>query len=128
MTADALTALTAPTRATWKTNATFRRWMALTMKLAGLPGVDVRPPHRTAPGAYESDSAITGIPNWAFAVSSAATRDLSGTLDRARDAAQADGSERYAAVFHRPGREPEESYVLLDFRTLTEILKSEVAA
>lgn len=119
---------TAPTRGTWKTNATFRRWMALTLKLAGLPGVDVRPPHRTAPGAYETDSAITGIPNWAFAVSTEVTRDLSGTLDRARDAAHADGSERYAAVFLRHGREPEESYVLIDFRTLTDILKAESIA
>lgn len=115
----------APTRGTWKTNANFRRWMALTLKLAGLTGVDVRPAHRTAPGAYETDSAITGIPNWSFAVSTEATRNLSGTLDRARDAAHADGSERYAAIFLRAAREPEESYVLLDFQTLTAILKAE---
>jgi hypothetical protein len=116
---------TPPTRATWKTNNTFRRWVALTLKLAGLPNIGVRPAHRTTPGVYATDSAITGIPNWAFAVSTEATRDLSGTLDRARDAALADGSQRYAAIFHRPGREPEESYVLLDFQTLTHILKGE---
>lgn len=114
-----------PSRATWKTNDTFRRWVALTLKLAGMSSVGVRPPHRTAPGAYETDSAITGIPNWAFSISTVTPRDLSGSLDRARDAAHADGSTRYAAIFHRPGRDPEESYVLLDFQTLTEILKAE---
>lgn len=119
---------TPPTRATWKTNATFRRWMALTLKLAGLPNVGVRPPHRTTPGEYETDSAITGIPNWAFAVSTTTTRDLSGNLDRARDAARAAGCKRYAAIFHRPAREPEECYVVLDFQTLTEILKAESIA
>jgi hypothetical protein len=116
---------TPTTRTTWKTNETFRRWVALSLKVAGMTGVGVRPPHRTAPGSYETDSAITGVPNWAFCIATATPRDLSGSLDRARDAARADGSTRYAAIFHRPGRDPEESYVLLDFTTFTEILKAE---
>lgn len=116
-----------PTHGTWTTNLFFRRWLALSMREQGLRFADFKPPYRTAPGEFESESPITGIRGWSFAVSTATKLELSRTLDRARRIAEQDGNDRYAAFIHRPSRQPEESYVLLDLQTLISILNSEAA-
>lgn len=119
-----MTAATALRSATWKTAATFRRLIELMLKSEGLP-VEARPAHRRtlADAMTGEQSHIRGLSRWAVVTNTQTQRDLSGQLDLARRYAEDDGKDFAAAIFHRPGRDTIESYVLVTFSDWVQLVK-----
>lgn len=56
--------------------------------------------------------AVEGLP-WTINVHRQQTMDLSGSLDKVRERAVTDGSERYACIHHRKGHGVADAYVVM---------------
>lgn len=117
---------TTQSRASWKTAATFRRLVELTLRAEGLP-VEARPAHRrtVADVLTGEESHIRGLSRWVLQTNSQVTRDLSGELDKARLAAEHDGKDLAAVVWHRPGRDVGQAYVTIEFADFVKLVREQ---
>jgi hypothetical protein len=104
----------------------FRQLVSLVFQVLDVPA-QARPEEIPSPLSArlqepKEPSDILGIPGWLIKTRTATSKDLSGALDEAQEAAEQAGVEHHAVVWKRQGRAAQQSYVLLDLTTFGKIL------
>lgn len=105
----------------------FRQLVSLVLQVLDVPA-QARPEDVPSPLSArllepKEHSDITGIPGWLIKTRTATSKDLSGALDAAQQAAEQAGAEHHAVVWKRQGRAAQQSYVLMDLTTFGNILR-----
>ena len=105
----------------------FRELVQLVLAADGIKLERKAEVHDGMAGAGRERADLQGS-RWAIMTrNEAAYRDISGGLDDAVAAALHDRKDRAACVWHRPGRDASESYVVMTLSSFARVLREEAA-
>ena len=106
----------------------FREMVLLSLQVAGVSGITQKREFKKMSErllAAEAHSDIQGLDQWAVLTRIEHTRDTSGALDQAGEAARLDGKTKSAVIWYRSGREASEQYVIMPLSSFAEVLVAE---
>lgn len=108
--------------------AKFRELIKLLLRSEGVHLSERHGAYRLSERLAETypQSHLLGAPSWAIQTRSDRQIDLSGSVDRARAAADHDHKRFAVSIQFRASRPAEESYVVMTLSDFTEILKSDI--
>jgi hypothetical protein len=102
----------------------FRQLVALVLQTQGHPNAAAKVDRVRLSDALRAEDPtgdIWGIPGWTILTKAQQSRDLSTALDDAEHRRVVDETQHGAVAFHRPGRPPEETYVLMTLQTFATV-------
>jgi hypothetical protein len=94
----------------------FRQLVALVLQVCDVPAQARQPRPTTLHERLEQPreaSDVLGVPGWVLRTFTGQARDLSAGLDEAKTAAEESGADHFAAIWKRPRRAAQDSYVVM---------------